>query len=305
MQNGISWIFTRDSDFISSKITYDKKVFIEEGSVYKFYNFIYSGSDNPTIDSDDIVFVNQFSKFEKIKENSNNILIKNNTIIKPESSASVDLGEFSNSFDDFYSNTGHFKQQFKLNTGSNEKTIQYIKDEDDMASDSDVSLATQQSIKAYVDNKIPSIAYISATLESDVSGSENQTGEMSPFGFANTTPETASSNITLNNSGEFEFSASGNYEIDYTFTVNNYYADPNITLSFCSLNKNSNNNVTEILSLNNVTLLTSGAKETRTMKSIHSFNANDRLLIKLGGPSGGDGGVKIYAGTSIIIKKIA
>jgi len=305
MQPGSPWVFTRDDDFISSKITYGKKVFIEEGNVYKFYNFIYSGSDNPTIDTDSITFLNQFSKFSNIKENSNNILIKNNTIIKPESSASVDLGEFSNSFDDFYSNTGHFKQQFKLNTGSNEKTIQYIKDEDDMSSNSDVSLATQQSIKAYVDNKIPSIAYISATLESDVSGSEDQIGEMSPFGFANTTPETSSSNITLNNSGEFVFSASGNYEIDYTFTVNNYYGDPNITLSFCSLNKNSSNNITEILSLNNVILLTSGAKETRTMKSIHSFNANDRLLIKLGGPSNGDGGVKIYAGTSIIIKKIS
>ena len=66
-------------------------------------------------------------------------------VLVPALTNDVDLGTTGNKFKDTYTTT------ITLGTGS---AVGGILDEDDLVSDSDTSLATQQSIKAYVDNTL-------------------------------------------------------------------------------------------------------------------------------------------------------
>ena len=72
-------------------------------------------------------------------------------IIEPTTNNDIDLGSTSNQFKD-----GHFAGT--LNVGGvavgGGSSIGTVLDEDDMSSDSDTALATQQSIKAYVDTQL-------------------------------------------------------------------------------------------------------------------------------------------------------
>ena len=81
----------------------------------------------------------------------------NGTTISSDDSATININDGLN-VDGTANVEGALTASTSLNIASDGATVTGIKDEDDMASDSATKLATQQSIKAYVDNEIANVS---------------------------------------------------------------------------------------------------------------------------------------------------
>ena len=102
--------------------------------------------------SSGLVWLDTSNNLLKIRNQANDAWIT--LAVNPEVSNSVDIDAGSidgTPIGATSESTGKFSS---VNVAGDGATITGIKDEDDMASDSDVKLATQQSIKAYVDSQV-------------------------------------------------------------------------------------------------------------------------------------------------------
>ena len=147
------------------------------------------------------------------------------------------------SFDDLQANTGTFTESLKVTgiTTTHELYIgdagtigiTTILDEDDMVSDSDTALATQQSIKAYVDNEI-------GDVDLDFAGDNGTTGSVGlgtqTFTISGTTNEieTSASNQTLTIGLPDDVTVSGNLTVNGNTTLGNDGTDDGDTVIFSS-----------------------------------------------------------------------
>ena len=73
------------------------------------------------------------------------------TALTPDADGTIDIGTVSAQFKDLYINGVGYIDGLQLTSGA---TVSTILDEDTMSSDSATALATQQSIKAYVDSQV-------------------------------------------------------------------------------------------------------------------------------------------------------
>ena len=122
-------------------------------------------------------------------------------VIAPVTDNDVDLGTSSLQFKDAYINGTANIDSLALTSGA---TVTIIADEDNMSSNSATSLATQQSIKAYVDSEVSGSGSMSNWVLEDGDGTE----------------------VTISNAKEVKFVEGGGIDIDWTDTDNGTDGDP-------------------------------------------------------------------------------
>jgi hypothetical protein len=122
-------------------------------------------------------------------------------VIAPVTDNDVDLGTSSLQFKDAYINGTANIDSLTLTSGA---TVTIIADEDNMSSNSATSLATQQSIKAYVDSEVSGSGSMSNWVLEDGDGTE----------------------VTISNAKEVKFVEGGGIDIDWTDTDNGTDGDP-------------------------------------------------------------------------------
>ena len=122
-------------------------------------------------------------------------------VIAPVTDNDVDLGTSSLQFKDAYINGTANIDSLALTSGA---TVTVIADEDNMSSNSATSLATQQSIKAYVDSEVSGSGSMSNWVLEDGDGTE----------------------VTISNAKEVKFVEGGGIDIDWTDTDNGTDGDP-------------------------------------------------------------------------------
>ena len=122
-------------------------------------------------------------------------------VIAPVTDNDVDLGTNSLQFKDAYINGTANIDSLALTSGA---TVTIIADEDNMSSNSATSLATQQSIKAYVDSEVSGAGSMSNWVLEDGDGTE----------------------VTISNAKEVKFVEGGGIDIDWTDTDNGTDGDP-------------------------------------------------------------------------------
>ena len=99
-----------------------------------------------------MVWLDTTNNLLKIRNQANDAWVT--LAIDPETSNSVDIDAGTIDGTTIGATTASTGKFSTLNVAGDGATVTGIKDEDDMASDSDVKLATQQSIKAYVDAQV-------------------------------------------------------------------------------------------------------------------------------------------------------
>ena len=99
-----------------------------------------------------MVWLDTTNNLLKIRNQANDAWVT--LAVNPETSNSVDIDAGTIDGTTIGATTASTGKFSTLNVAGDGATVTGIKDEDDMASDSDVKLATQQSIKAYVDAQV-------------------------------------------------------------------------------------------------------------------------------------------------------
>ncbi len=144
------------------------------------------------------------------------------TTISADDSATVNINDGLN-VDGTANVEGALTASTSLNIASDGATVTGIKDEDDMASDSATKLATQQSIKAYVDNEIANVSvgdlsFIGSTIASPSNAdltlnSSNGNVVIEGIRVAGTTISTEDSSPGIEIAGNLIPSADGVYQL--------------------------------------------------------------------------------------------
>lgn len=157
-----------------------------------------------------LVWLDTTNNLLKIRNQANDAWIT--LAVDPETSNSVDIDAGTIDGTTIGATTASTGKFSTLNVAGDGATVTGIKDEDDMASDSDVKLATQQSIKAYVDAQVTAqdLDVISDSGNIDVDlDSESLTvtgGEGIDTSATGTTLTIAGENASTSNKGIASFS---------------------------------------------------------------------------------------------------
>ena len=176
---------------------------------------IVAKSSAPTISgsatqSTGMVWLDTTNNLLKIRNQANDAWVT--LAIDPETSNSVDIDAGTIDGTTIGATTASTGKFSSVNIAADGATVTGIKDEDDMSSDSDVKLATQQSIKAYVDTQVTAqdldLISDSGTIDVDLD-SESLTvsgGEGIDTSATGTTLTIAAEEATSSNKGVASFS---------------------------------------------------------------------------------------------------
>jgi hypothetical protein len=176
---------------------------------------IVAKSSAPTISgsatqSTGMVWLDTTNNLLKIRNQANDAWVT--LAIDPETSNSVDIDAGTIDGTTIGATTASTGKFSSVNIAADGATVTGIKDEDDMSSDSDVKLATQQSIKAYVDTQVTAqdldLISDSGTIDVDLD-SESLTvsgGEGIDTSATGTTLTIAAEDATSANKGVASFS---------------------------------------------------------------------------------------------------